>query len=242
MSNLERLPLDELNHAPSQKLKMRSSQLSMLLGGQIMQGQISLLHGPDRAPLSFLSHFVAIDSLRSSKVGVAVFIDSGSNYSPVLARRFCGAYYATRLLNRLVVAKVLSLNDLDEIAENVESLERVNLVVLDSLTGVLNLSGSPGTKSRQRSLFRALETLRSLVNELDIHLLMTDHSSRNWTSGRPTPIGGNVLAHAVDSVLRIDRLDAGKDMVRILVERSPVVPITESLILRIGHTGIRGIG
>jgi predicted ATP-dependent serine protease len=240
---LERVPLDELEDLQGQKLRLRSSQLNMLLDGRIMQGQMSLLHGPDRAPLTFLSHLVAIDSLVGDSTGLAVFIDSGSNYSPLLARRFCDTLHdSSKILSRLVVAKVLSLIDLELTAKNIELLDRVNLVVLDSLTGVLNLTGAPGSKHRQRSLFQTLEVLRDLVNEFDLHLLMTDHSSKNWSSGRPAPIGGNVLAHAVDSVFRIDRLDTAKDVIRILVERSPVVPSTESVIVRMGKTGLRGIG
>lgn len=240
---LERIRLDELDSGNGRRLIMRSPQLNMLLGKQIIQGQISLLHGPNRAPLSFLSHLVVIDSLRSNGAGVAVFLDSGNNYHPLLARRLCGKRdNPSRLLSRLVVAKILSLSDLEDTAENLESLESIHLVVLDNLTGVLSLSGAPGSKRRQRLLFRTLEILRKMVNELDVHLLMTDHSSRNWTSGRSIPIGGNILAHAVDSVLRVDRLDSTKDLIRVFVERSPIVPPSESVIVRIGHEGVNGIG
>jgi RecA/RadA recombinase len=238
-----RLPLDRLKTSGEPTTKLRMNQLDSVLGSVLARGQISLLHGPERAPLTYLAHTITIDSAIESSEGVSIFVDSGSNYSPALARSLCNAaHYSQDVLSRIVVANVLSLSELEEIAVQMTTLDKVNIAVLDSLTGVLNLTGAPGSKGRQRALFQSLETLRKIVNKLEIHLVLTDHSSRNWDSGRLTPIGGNVLAHAVDSVLRVDKLDVGQDMVRILVERSPLPPKSESVIVRTSPTGTRKIG
>ncbi|MHA2067652.1 MAG: hypothetical protein ACXABY_25085 [Candidatus Thorarchaeota archaeon] len=133
----------------------------------------------------------------------------------------------------------MSLSDLEELSRSILDLGEVSVIVLDSLTGVLNLSGAPGSAGRQRELFHTLEVLRELVNQLRVHLLMTDHSSRNWNSGKPTPIGGNVLAHAVDSVVRIDKLDVGKNLIRVLIERSTVGTDAQAVILVSGKDGFR---
>jgi KaiC/GvpD/RAD55 family RecA-like ATPase len=145
----------------------------------------------------------------------------------------------TSILSRIVVGEVMSLSDLENLSTSIHDLGNVSIIVLDSLTGVLNLSGAPGSAGRQRELFHSLEVLRGLVNELGTHLMMTDHSTRNWSSGRPTPIGGNVLAHAVDSVVRVDRLDVGKNLVRVLVERSTKGHETQAVILVEGKDGLR---
>ncbi|MHA1925828.1 MAG: hypothetical protein ACW974_07920, partial [Candidatus Thorarchaeota archaeon] len=145
----------------------------------------------------------------------------------------------SRILSRIIVGKVMSLSDLEDLSANILDLGDVSIIVLDSLTGVLNLSGAPGSAGRQRELFHSLEILRGLVNELETHLLMTDHSARNWSSGRPMPIGGNVLAHAVDSVVRVDRLDVGRNLMRVMVERSTVGPETQAVILVEGRNGLR---
>jgi len=177
-----RLPLDEIDSSSASAVRLREAHLDSVLGGVLLRGQISLLHSPERAPLSFASHLVVVESAITSRDSVSVFIDSGSNYSPQLARSLCNdATAVSDVLSRLVVANVLGLSDLQEVASRLASLGNVGIVVLDSLTGALNLTGAPGTVGRQRALFQVLEVLRSIVNSMNIHLLMTDHSSRNWT-------------------------------------------------------------
>jgi hypothetical protein len=135
----------------------------------------------------------------------------------------------------------MGLSDTVEVMNNLSELRGVSLIILDSLTGVLNLSGAPGTKGRQRELFSTLETLRKSVNQFDAHLLITDYSSRNWTSGEHTPIGGNVLSHAVDSVVRIDRLRTGENLIRILTERCTTSQNPPGIIVRADSRGVRSM-
>jgi RecA/RadA recombinase len=233
------MPLDSYDSKKQSTILLAPRQLDDLIGGILAPEQLSLLHGPERSPLTLLAHAIAIAGAELDK-GNVVYIDSGSNYSPVLARHLCTSKVsASKILRRVVIGKVLSLSDLEELSKTIPSLDSVLAIVLDSLTGVLNLSGAPGSVGRQRELFHCLEVLRELVNEIGAHLLMTDHSSRNWSSGRATPIGGNVLAHAVDSIVRVDRLDVGNNLIRVLVERSPAVSESQALILVEGKDGLR---
>jgi RecA/RadA recombinase len=237
-----RMPLDSLDFEKQSTVSLTPSQLDDLLRGILAPQQLSLLHGPERSPLTLLAHAIAIAAAEFGKKH-AVYIDSGSNYSPTLARVMCiSKEKASKILRRVIVGKVLSLSDLEELSKTIPSLGSVSVIVLDSLTGVLNLSGAPGSVGRQRELFHCLEVLRELVNEFGTHLLMTDHSSRSWSSGRPTPIGGNVLAHAVDSVVRVDRLGVGKNLIRVLVERSTAFSESQALILVEGRDGLRTLG
>ncbi|MHA2072291.1 MAG: hypothetical protein ACW985_10965 [Candidatus Thorarchaeota archaeon] len=234
-----RTPLDSLDVRSHPIISLTPKPLDSLLGSVLLPEQLSLLHGPERSPLTSLAHAITISAARHNEKQ-AVFIDSGSNYSPTLARAMCDSKKeTTSILSRIVVGEVMSLSDLENLSTSIHDLDNVSIIVLDSLTGVLNLSGAPGSAGRQRELFHSLEVLRGLVNELGTHLMMTDHSTRNWSSGRPTPIGGNVLAHAVDSVVRVDRLDVGKNLVRVLVERSTKGPETQAVILVEGKDGLR---
>jgi KaiC/GvpD/RAD55 family RecA-like ATPase len=225
-----RTPLDSLDVRSHPIISLTPKPLDSLLGSVLLPEQLSLLHGPERSPLTSLAHAITISAARHNEKQ-AVFIDSGSNYSPTLARAMCDSKKeTTSILSRIVVGEVMSLSDLENLSTSIHDLGNVSIIVLDSLTGVLNLSGAPGSAGRQ---------LRGLVNELGTHLMMTDHSTRNWSSGRPTPIGGNVLAHAIDSVVRVDRLDVGKNLVRVLVERSTKGPETQAVILVEGKDGLR---
>ncbi len=234
-----RTPLDSFDVKSHPVISLTPKPLDSLLGRILLPEQMSLLHGPERSPLTFIAHAVAIAAARQDE-GRAIFIDSGSNYSPNLARSMCDSNGESNdILGRIVIGNVLSLLDLEELATDILNLGYVSIIILDSLTGVLNLSGAPGSAGRQRELFRSLEVMRELVIEIGSHLLMTDHSSRNWSSGRPIPIGGNVLAHAVDSVVRVDRLNVGKNLVRMLIERSTVGTESQAVILVEGKKGLR---
>jgi hypothetical protein len=145
------------------------------------------------------------------------------------------------LLKDIAVGPVMSLADLEGMVLQVSSMEGITVVVVDSLTGVLNLTGAPRSKGRQRKLFATLEILRGVVNDSNIHLFITDHSTRKWNSATPHPIGGNVIAHGVDSLVRVDSLAVMEGMFRLEVERSPVNPADKGVVVRIGPSGIRSI-
>jgi hypothetical protein len=216
--------------------------LEQSFGCIILPRQISLLHGSERAPLSIVAHGVAVSAARSLPDATCVFLDSGTNYSSSLIRAICSSSRDTpSVLKRIIVGQVMGLTDIEEAIGMLSGLDSISVIILDSLTGALNLSGAPGSKGRQRELFRTLETIRKVVNDFDTHALITDYSSKNWNSGEPSPIGGNVLSHAVDSVLRIDRLRTNENLIRILTERCAAPKNPPSIIVRADSKGLRSM-
>ncbi len=236
-----RLPLESIDTITEPQIRLRPRILNNTIGGLFVSQQISLFHGPERAPLSLLAHTVIVSAAKM-KSASCVFLDSGTNFSTPLVKSLCHSKdESSQVLEKIVIAPVLGLADIVEKVEMLQDLGEVSIVVLDNLTGALNLTGAPGTKGRQRNLFGALDSVRRVINGLDTHVMITDHSSRNWTSGQPTPIGGNVLSHAVDSVVQVDRLRQGEDVVRLLVERCALPSIQPGVIVKIGTKGIRSI-
>ena len=234
------VPLNSIDIATEPVTRLVPRQLDRVLGQLLIPGQVSLIHGPDRSPLTTIAHAVAVGAVKSG--GRSAYLDSGSNYSSALARVLCNRSGSPEdLLKEISVGPVMSLADLEGMVLQVSSIEGITMVVVDSLTGVLNLTGAPRSKGRQRKLFATLEVLRGVVNDNNIHLFITDHSTRNWNSGTPSPIGGNVIAHGVDSIIRVDRLAVKEGMFRLEVERSPVNPADKGVIVQIGLNGIRSI-
>ncbi|MGY5861542.1 MAG: hypothetical protein RTU09_04145 [Candidatus Thorarchaeota archaeon] len=234
------IPLDSVDVPNESVIRLVPRQLDAVFGSVLIPGQISLLHGPERAPLTMLAHAVAVAAVKSG--GKSIFLDSSNNYSPRIARALCkSSAFPERVLKRITVGQVMSLRDLEDFAKQVADLTDVTVVVLDSLTGVLNLTGAPGSKGRQRKLFAALDVLRNFVNTNHVHLLMTDHSTKKRSTGKPSPIGGNIVIHGVDSLVRVDRLDVMANAVRLLVERSPVSPPPGGVVVRISANGIKSI-
>ncbi|MHA2067653.1 MAG: hypothetical protein ACXABY_25090 [Candidatus Thorarchaeota archaeon] len=76
-----RTPLDSFDVKMQAIIPLTPKPLDSLLGSLLLPEQLSLLHGPERAPLTSLAHTVAIAAARKDE-GIAVFIDSGSKYSP----------------------------------------------------------------------------------------------------------------------------------------------------------------
>lgn len=236
-----RVPLESIEQTTDSNIRFSPRVLNNALGGLFLPTQISLFHGSERAPLSILAHSAAVSAAKISDA-VCVFLDSGSNYSPPLIRSLCtSSTECSSILKRVIVGQVLGLDDVVDRVGMLQDIGNVILVVLDSLTGVLNLTGSPGTKGRQRTLFGALDSIRRLINNLVTHVMITDHSTQNWTSREHQPIGGNVLSHAVDNVVHVDRLSTGDDVFRILIERASISPLPPGVVLHIGAKGIRSI-
>lgn len=231
----ESLPLDKMIIDEQSLVRLRPRPLDDTLGRVILPNQISLLHSSERKPLTVLAHTITAGGLLHG--GQSVFIDSGNNFSPPLIRGLLGKDEA--LFKNVVVGKVLELADLQELAHGIGCMRDVRVVVVDSLTGVLNLSGKVGSKNRQRALFHTLEVLRTLVNDHNLHVTMTDHSSPDWKSGTLKPVGGNVLAHGVDTTVHVVSIDVATDGLKVQVERSPVHPLPMPVIVRLGLRGAR---
>ncbi len=227
------IPLDAINTSRLSVAKLKPEPLERLLGPLLVGGQISVVHGTKRAPMTALAHVALVGAARIG--GKALYLDSGKNFSPALVRRL-SRDFGERALGNISVGRVMSLSDLTKASTSANGF---NLVVLDSLTGALNLSGAPGSKGRQRELFSVLDMLRKMVNISNAHFLMTDHSTREWLSGIERPIGGNVLAHAVDSVIRVDSQDGPRDAVRVLVERSLAASTCQAVVIRLSGKGAR---
>jgi hypothetical protein len=236
-----RAPLESLEETSEPAIRIHPRILDDTIGGLLLPQQISLFHGKERAPLSILAHTLAVAATRN-KTSNCIFLDSGTNYSPNLIRSLCESRNeSVDIVQRIHVGSVLGLDDVVEKVELLEQMGSIPLIILDSLTGALNLTGSPGSRGRQRTLFGSLDAIRRVINKLNAHVMLTDYSSHDWASGAPIPLGGNVLSHAVDSVVLVDRLRQGENLVRILIERCTSFPHAPGVIVKISPKGIRSI-
>lgn len=236
-----RQPLESIDIITEPQIRLRPRILNDAIGNLLIPQQISLFHGSERALLSILAHSAIVSAARIG-TGTCFYLDSGTNYSSTLVKTLCHSpEESVKVLEKTAVGTLLGLTDVIEKIEMLRDYGEVSLVVIDSLTGALNLTGDPGSRGRQRNLFTALDSIRRVINDIDTHVMITDHSSRNWSTGQAMPIGGNVLAHAVDSVVSVDRVREGDDVVRILVERCTLPSPPPGVIVRIGAKGIRSI-
>ncbi|MFW9953800.1 MAG: hypothetical protein ACFFD3_04530 [Candidatus Thorarchaeota archaeon] len=217
---------------------MKPRVLDNIIGRIILPGQMSVVHGEERFPLTAIAHSVVIGAAMANRN--AIYLDSGSNFSPQLGRVLCGTD-SNQSLHRIKIGSVFNLTDVEDLVVQSQGIDSIAVIVLDSLTSVLNMSRPPGTKERQRELFRTLEVVRGVVLDTNIHMMLTDHSARNWLTGESRPIGGNVIEHAVDTVIGVSTLSEINEGVKVCVERTPIIPNPGGVIVRLGHRGIRSL-
>ena len=236
----ETLPLDCIEIREKQMFKILPRQLDTTLGKILVPRQMSVIHGTERFPMTAIAHQIVACAAQAGFK--AFYIDSGRNYSAKMVRSFCSERVDTKtVIANIAVGLVLGLNDLEQLTEYIMLQEDVGIIVIDSLTGVLNLSTAPASKGRQRRLFKTLEKLRELVNTTGAHLMMTDHSSIDWKTGIHRPGGGNVIAHGVDSVVQVMSLEVERDAVRVNIERTPITPCPSGVVIRASHRGLRSL-
>jgi hypothetical protein len=188
--------------------------------------------------LTSLAHAVIVAGAQG--VGTSVFFDSGGNFNSHLISVMSPENYQV-VLSRIAVAPVLDLDSLGHLLDGLREMPDVKVIVIDSITRILNLSAPPGSKERQRMLFRTLEVLRGAVNEIGAHLLITDYSATDWRTGARRPMGGNVILHGVDSTIRVDSITEPSDGVRLEVEHCPLSPNPGGVVVRITPRGIKPI-
>ncbi len=230
------LPLNSVEFEDRPFVQLRPRQLDQTLGRVLLPSQVSLVHGPDRAPLTLVAHAVTAGVVSGG--GRCLFLDSGGNYNPNLIRAMLGES-DPESVGRIIVGPVFGLTDLTEALKTVKPSDGVLVVVVDSLTGVLNLTGDSGSKERQRDLFGALEELRRTVNSHGVHALLTDHSSNDWRTGERRVVGGNVLQHNIDTSVYCSWIRKIEDGILLTVERSPVFPPPTSVAVKLGVRGPR---
>ncbi len=215
--------------------------LDRFLGRLLVPGEISVLHGDSRAILSVLAHHIAVAA--AARPSTVIYLDSGLSFSPRLVRRIAPSdLQSDDLLSRMAIGRVLSLSDFEELVTRGCQRDDVALIVVDSLAGVLNLSTTPATRTRQRQLFDAISRVRSDVSSSAVHLLLLDHSVVDWSNRTLLPLGGLTLAHAVDTIVSAVRVSQSGGLVRLAVEKSSFGVSHEAVVIRVTSSGIFEIG
>ncbi len=221
------------------EIQLQPDVLHTVLGSSFQPRLMSVVYSGERAPLTWFAHLLAVSAAKSDTE--VAFIDSGTNYSSASVRALSSGS-ELEVLARIHVARILGLESLVDLIDDMAVLGP-RLVIIDSLTGALNLSGGPYSKESNRRFFAALDALRCFVNDNDSTVVFTDHSTKRWSDGTRRPAGGNILAHAVDSVVYIASV-AGEEMneyVKVHIERAPSEVDYDAVIIRLGPGGIRSI-
>jgi hypothetical protein len=244
-----------ISHENSPVVQLKPNPLDRVFGAVLAPKTISLVHGPEQAPLTMLAHSVIVAGAR---MGGGAYLDSGDHYKPNIVRAMClRGEEPESILKSIRYRNHIEMKYMDEFVEQLGMMHDVKVVIIDSLNRLLNRRGELVSKQRQRDLFHLLHILRLMANRTGMHIMMTDHSVLPWQTViteetreedlERMPIGGNVLSHGIDTVVRMIRLTDKKtgvklkDHFRVLVERTPVVSLPRSVVVRMNMDRILSI-
>ncbi|CCI44458.1 hypothetical protein ABG067_005430 [Albugo candida] len=224
-------------------LSTGSTSLDELLKGGFETGSITELFGEFRTGKTQLCHQLCVTCQlpvdRGGGEGKALFIDTEGTFRPqrlvAIAERygldgdsvldnvaFARAYNSEHQMQLLIQASAM-------MAES-----RYALVIVDSATALFrtDFSGRGELAARQQELAKFLRALTKMADEFGVAVVITNQMTANPDSGMFAkdplqPIGGNIMAHASCTRLRL-RKARGENRVMKVVD-SPILPEAEAI-------------
>jgi RAD51-like protein 1 len=233
--------------------------LDAALGGGLPPGSVTEVVGPAGAGKTqlCLAACAAACAGSLSAGGTALYIDSehkfsGERLAQLAAARFPGAFgapaAAAALLERVLVRRVGSSEELTELLENLQSAVidfRVELIVLDSITAAARgagggaANGGAAAGERQRALGRQASRLKFLAESFSIPVLVVNQVAATFGGGGggggfasggdgATAALGAAWAHAVNTrlVMAAARAPDRRPLRTLTVAKSPSAPET----------------
>jgi len=196
-----------------------STELDKLLEGGIETGSLTEVFGEFRTGKTQLCHTLCVTCQmpisEGGAEGKAIYIDTEGTFRPqrlqAIAERF-GMDPAVALEN---VAYARAHNsehqtELLKMAAAIMSQDRYALIVVDSATALYrtDYSGRGELSERQMQLGQFLRQLTRLAEEFGVAVFMTnqvvaDPGAMSFAKDSTKPIGGNIVAHASTTRLRL---------------------------------------
>ncbi|KAK1941243.1 DNA repair protein RAD51 A [Phytophthora citrophthora] len=224
-------------------LSTGSNAVDELLKGGVETGSITELFGEFRTGKTQLCHQLCVTCQlpvdRGGGEGKALYIDTEGTFRPqrlqAIAERygldgdsvlenvaFARAYNSEHQMQLLIQASAM-------MAES-----RFALVIVDSATALFrtDYSGRGELAARQQELAKFLRALTRMADEFGVAVVITNQMTANPDSGMFAkdplqPIGGNIMAHASCTRLRLKK-GRGENRVMKVVD-SPILPESEAI-------------
>ncbi|CAM9702109.1 unnamed protein product [Heterosigma akashiwo] len=235
------------------KLSTGSSELDMMLAGGIETGSMTEIFGEFRTGKTQLCHTLCVTcqlpvaEIGGGAEGKAMYIDTEGSFRPEnivkVAERF--GLNADEVLDNIACARAHNSEQQMELLKHASAMmaeDRFALLIVDSATALFRTDycGRGELSERQMQLAQFLRQLQRMADEFGIAIVITnqvvaDPGGMSFAKDSTKPIGGNIIAHASTTRLRL-RKARGENRICSIYD-SPSLPETECQ-FSIGEKGI----
>ncbi len=214
------------------------SSLDRLLNGGFSRREVSQIYGPPASGKTNICLQTSVEVARDG--GEAVFVDT-EGVSPERFRQIAPDEETAR---RIRLKEVYDFDEQEQAVADVENVvEAVDLVVVDSATGLYRVEedassrrSGDGDDSPLQRLSRQIVHLTSLARRYDVAVVVTNQVYTDPDMEEYRALGGNAMEHWTKTILRLERLDAGRR--RAVVEKSQSSAEDRAAEFRITASGV----
>ncbi|KAG7387978.1 recombinase rad51 [Phytophthora boehmeriae] len=224
-------------------LSTGSTAVDELLKGGIETGSITELFGEFRTGKTQLCHQLCVTCQlpvdRGGGEGKALYIDTEGTFRPQRLQAIAERYGldGDSVLDNVAFARAYNSEHQMQLLIQASAMmaeSRYALVIVDSATALFrtDYSGRGELAARQQELAKFLRSLTRMADEFGVAVVITNQMTANPDSGMFAkdplqPIGGNIMAHASCTRLRLKK-GRGENRVMKVVD-SPILPESEAI-------------
>lgn len=233
-------------------LSTGSTAVNELLRGGIESGSITELFGEFRTGKTQLCHQLCVTCQlplsQGGGEGKALYIDTEGTFRPSRLVAIAARYGldGDAVLDNVSFARAFNSEHQMQLlcqASAMMAESRYALVIVDSATALFrtDYSGRGELAGRQQELAKFLRALTRLSEEFGVAVLITNQMTANPDSGMFAkdplqPIGGNIMAHASCTRLRLKKARGENRIMKVI--DSPILPEGDA-IFSIAEDGIQ---
>ncbi|KAG3121292.1 DNA repair protein RAD51 A [Phytophthora idaei] len=224
-------------------LSTGSNAVDELLKGGIETGSITEMFGEFRTGKTQLCHQLCVTCQlpvdRGGGEGKALYIDTEGTFRPQRLQAIAERYGldGDSVLDNVAFARAYNSEHQMQLLIQASAMmaeSRFALVIVDSATALFrtDYSGRGELAARQQELAKFLRALTRMADEFGVAVVITNQMTANPDSGMFAkdplqPIGGNIMAHASCTRLRLKK-GRGENRVMKVVD-SPILPESEAI-------------
>lgn len=161
---------------------------------------INLVYGEGASGKTTLALMLTRDYSKFSKV---IFIDTENGFSFERFKQVSQDYYENCLKN-ILLFKVKDFDELNKIVNDVNGINNIKLVVIDSIGSYYRLELKKDVKATNDKLIEIFKNLR-LLNKKGVNVFITNQVYRNFENNKLESVGGKTTRNFSKVMVRLEK-------------------------------------